>query len=589
MFRFATSVLAALVLSACASTPKAPKLPTPEDLAAPNLELQAPILYGIVLSEIAIQRGGTAAAVPAYLELGQRTKDPRLARRALELAMQTGNFVIAEEALALWEQLMPDSQEARHYRVLSLWKQSDLSEALPASEAFLREAEAAQRAHFFLHLAPILRRQADLTAAQHAVMQMTEKFLAEKEARLLRAAMADTLNDARALDLELSALAKIAPKWDLPVLWQLDALQKESPELALAYIQKELKRRPNANSSLHLALARLFVATQKYEEARQAFQSVLKKEPQHVDANYAFGILSFQLKDYQAAESALKQALQGGYADADLVRLTLGHLAEEQKKTDDAKHWYQKVGKGRHYVRAQIRLAHIESENNELARALVRLHDLSGDLNRDVELLLMQAQLARNAEAYQKAHQILSAGIKRWRREASLYYERALIADKLNRVKEAESDLRRYLRLKPKDARGCNALGYLFADRKIKLKEAQKWVECALKAEPNNAMYLDSYAWVFYRQGKIKRALPLLEKAYKLFPDPEIAAHLGEVYWQLGRKEDAQSVWLEALHKNAQHDVLKATLKRFKQDTELGQKAEQNKQENNTKPIKKDE
>lgn len=573
MFRFAKLALAALLLTACASTPpRAPKVPSPEELAAPNLELQAPILYGIVLSEIAIQRGGVAAAVPVYLELGQRTKDPRLARRALELAMQTGNFVIAEEALALWESLMPDSQEARHYRVLSLWKQSDLSEALPASEAFLREADAAQRAHFFLHLAPVLRRQADLAAAQHAVAQMTASFLEEKEARLLRAAMADALSDAEALEAELAVLAKIAPKWDLPVLWQLDALQKESPEAALAYIQKELKRRPTANSSLHLALARLFVATQQYEAARQAFQNVLKKEPHHVDANYAMGILSFQLKDYQVAEEALKKALQGGYADADLIRLTLGHLAEEQKKIEDAKQWYQKVGKGRHYVRAQIRLAHIESENHELARALVRLDDLSRDLNRDVELLLMQAQLARNAEHYQKAHQILSAGIKRWKREASLYYERALIADQLNRVKEAERDLRTYLRLKPKDARGCNALGYLFADRKIKLKEAQRLVECALKEEPNNAMYLDSYAWVFYRQGKIKRALPLLEKAYKSFPDPEIAAHLGEVYWQLGQREEAQKIWQEAFKESPKHTVLKATLERFKQDIKLWEK-----------------
>ncbi|MBP7971122.1 MAG: hypothetical protein KAZ08_04720, partial [Aquaspirillum sp.] len=128
-----TALLSALLLSACANTTPTPTKVTPtqrpEESAAPNRELSAGLLYGILVSELAVQRGGALAAAPAYLELAKETADPRLARRAAELALSSGNLNVADEALALWEQQMPDSVLAKQQRVMVLWREGRIAEA----------------------------------------------------------------------------------------------------------------------------------------------------------------------------------------------------------------------------------------------------------------------------------------------------------------------------------------------------------------------------------------------------------------------------------------------------------------------------
>jgi Flp pilus assembly protein TadD len=138
-----------------------------------------------------------------------------------------------------------------------------------------------------------------------------------------------------------------------------------------------------------------------------------------------------------------------------------------------------------------------------------------------------------------------------------------LLAEKLGRLETLETNLRKLIALKPDSAQAYNALGYSYADRNLRLPEARELIEKALKLSPDDPFILDSMGWVLYRQGDFSGALPQLERAYAQRPDPEIAAHLGEVLWMLGRKDDARRVWREAQKKHPANEELAAVVKKF--------------------------
>ena len=139
----------------------------------------------------------------------------------------------------------------------------------------------------------------------------------------------------------------------------------------------------------------------------------------------------------------------------------------------------------------------------------------------------------------------------------------ALLLDDRERVAEAERDLRAYLKLKPKSAQGLNALGYILANRTNRIREARELVSRALKLDPDNPMILDSMGWVEYRSGKLEAALRYLQRAHHLMPDPEIAAHLGEVLWKMGREAEARELWARSLEANPDSDIIRRTQQRF--------------------------
>ena len=147
--------------------------------------------------------------------------------------------------------------------------------------------------------------------------------------------------------------------------------------------------------------------------------------------------------------------------------------------------------------------------------------------------------------------------------DTRLLYARALLNDDLNHVDAAVRDLRRLLELKPNDADALNALGYTLADRTENQKEALSLIEKALVLKPDEPAILDSLGWVQYRLGRMDEAVIHLRTAFAKQPDAEIAAHLGEVLWVSGDKDEAKKVWEQGRKKDAQNKVLLDTIKRL--------------------------
>jgi tetratricopeptide (TPR) repeat protein len=180
-----------------------------------------------------------------------------------------------------------------------------------------------------------------------------------------------------------------------------------------------------------------------------------------------------------------------------------------------------------------------------------------------VQLILAEAQLLRDAKQEKEAFGVVDQALDKLPNNPDLLYDHAMLAEKLDRVDILESSLRKLIRIKPDHAHAYNALGYTLADRNQRLEEAQELIVQALKLSPDDAFIMDSMGWVLFRQGKGEEGLKYLQRAYSIRPDAEIAAHLGEVLWALGRRDEARKVWDEALKKTPDNDVLTKTVQRL--------------------------
>ena len=162
-----------------------------------------------------------------------------------------------------------------------------------------------------------------------------------------------------------------------------------------------------------------------------------------------------------------------------------------------------------------------------------------------------------------KAFAVLEKGAIEYPDSVELRYATASIYEEEGQVSAALRELTAVVKARPNDPAALNALGFTLADHTKSLGRARKLIERAHAAAPKNPAILDSLGWLYYREGRTGEALPFLKAAYTDDRDGDIAAHLGEVLWQLGQRDEAQRVWSEATAIDADNHLLKSTRHRL--------------------------
>lgn len=468
----------------------------------------------------------------------------------------------ALEAATLWLQADPDSARARQTVIALLVNQSQLDEAVPHLEKWL-SGTPEQAGKNFLQLSTLVAGHQDKPAVLQLIRTLAANHPTVPEASLAVAQAAWNAND-RDTALEASRQAlKLRPGWELAALFQAQALQRGSPVEAITFLGEFLKAHPGAKDA-RLNYARMLVSTRQYAEARKHFGILLGETPNNAEIAVAVATLSMQAKDYVAAEVQLKRALELKPKDPDAVRLYLGQVNEELQRPDEALQWYSSITHGAQFIPAQARYAGVLAKQGKLAEARKHLQSVNaGDAQQRTQLTLAEASLLREASAYQEAFDFLSQAVAGAPDAPDLLYDHAMAAEKVNRIDVLESNLRKVIKMRPNYAHAYNALGYSLADRKERLAEARTLIETAHKLLPEDPFILDSLGWVLHRVGENQLALGHLQRAYVVRPDGEIAAHLGEVLWVLGRQAEAQKLWVEALRNHSKNEVLQSTVKRL--------------------------
>lgn len=548
-----------LPLLAAAEAPgKAGKRTPPPSREQPvGEDVLARTVFQTLLGELALQRGDVRLGLDAWSDLAQRTRDPKVLARATEIAGLARQYDQALELAHLWLSVEPDAAKARQMHSSLLVLANRLDELTPQLVRLLEE-DPSNLASNLLQLNRVLSRLPDKKVTQRLVDQLTQPYPLFPEAHFARAQAALNAGDEfRALN-ETEKALQLRPDWEMAAIARAQLQARPAPQSAIAGLDSFIQQHPSAREA-RLTLARLLISERRYNDARKHYNQLLKEAPDAPDVLYPAAMLALQQGDTQQGRVLLQRLLDTAHPDKHAIHFFLGQLEEEAGQRDAALEHYRQVGGGDQFIVARARSAQLLQQAGKTEDARALLHSTSASGAEKVQLLLAEAQLLRNNQQDAEALTLLEAALKRQPDNQELLYDTALLAERTGKPEVLEQRIRQLLQLKPDHAHALNALGYSLADRGIRLDEAEQLITKAVRLAPEDPFILDSLGWVLFRQGRHSEALSTLQRAFAMKADPEIAAHLAEVLWTVGRKEEAQRLLTDTLRAHPDNSVLKST------------------------------
>lgn len=540
------------------------------DEQAPNVNMTPAMMVQLMNAELAFKKGDWQGPYLTLMSLAQQTKDPRLAKRAAEMALAAKQADDALAAVKLWRQFAPNSDEANQYYLGLVVLSDNLAEAESALKQRLAEATPGARGLVMFQAQQLMLRAKDKEAAIAMLERlvapygnMMESHVVLAQSALARGAKQDAVREAR------TAL-QIKPDSEIAILTL--AQVTEGDEQSAKVLADFLQAHPDAKE-VRTAYARLLVNAKQYEAARREFLVLDKAQPDNPGTLYALGILSMQTNDNKTAEQYFTRFVEvmekapEEERDPSKAVLILSQLAEERGDIPAALGWLDRLDTPDPKIQfgSDLRRAQLTAKQGDLAGARKLLGTLKpADPAEQAQVVLVDAQLLREAGKNQEAYKLMEQGLKRFPDNMDFLYDFALMAEKMGKTAVMEKSLRQVIAKAPENHQAYNALGYSLADRNVRLKEAYQLIDKARKMAPNDPFIMDSMGWVQYRLGKLDEAETQLRKAYQLRSDPEIAVHLGEVLWKKGQHDDARKLWREARAKDPKNDALKSTLNRLR-------------------------
>ena len=575
----------------------------PADTEKPivNSALDAPLLYQLLIGELELRSGEAGAAYEVILDAARRTRDESLFRRAVDIALQARAGEQALAATRAWRSAHPESMDAIRLQLQILAALNRLVDAVEPLRTMISLTPEADRPNLIAALPRFLQRGPE-AAKTAALLEDVLAPYASQPATRVPALVAVGRGRLAAGDTEKAlAAAQQAQREDAgatgPVLLAMELMptQPDAEKIVSAYMA-----RPDADPAMRLAYVRALTNQQRYPDAVRELELVTRQKPALAAPFLSLGALQLELHHLPEGEAALlhyidlaqaqKAAAPSAAASAASAAsaaataaeddensppqveqglmqawLMLAQSAEQRGDFKAAEAWLAKVDDPQRALEVQTRRASILAHQGRIDEARDLLHRVPEHSPEDARAkLTAEAGVLRDVKRWQDAFDVLATANDRFPDDADLLYEQAMMAEKLDRMDELERLLRRVIELKPDSAQAHNALGYSLADRGVRLPEAQQLIQRALELSPGDPFITDSLGWVEFRLGHREESLRLLRQAYAARPDPEIAAHLGEVLWAFGQQDEARKVWIEAKGRDASNDVLRETLSRLK-------------------------
>ena len=557
-----------------AQFPAAPQDPPNHDRSASNALLDATLFYEILLGEIVTRGGDSATGYSLMLEAARRSNDEQIYRRAVDIALQSRSGDPALTAAQAWATAWPRSIDAHRYVLQILVALNRVEESATPLQQVMALHGATDRAAFLWALPSLYAKVSDKALAASVVEKALQDSLVDPAVSSIAWTVTGRLrlvagNQQGALEAVRKAQGQ-APLEDKPALLALELLEAGVTE-AEPVLRRYLDGRPSPE--IRMAYARLLLEWQRYTEAQQQLGYVTSEKPDLPQAWMAQAALQFQDNNLNDAEASLEKyaalvdpnrnAATGrvGMTPAYLLR---AQIAEKRGDYIAAEQWLARIENEQDLFSVQVRRASLLARQGKLAeaRALIRSIPADNDEARNMNLRA-EVQLLRDARQYREAYSLQKSLVDQSPADDDLTYELAMLADKLGEHRAMEHLLRQIMVRNPSYHHAYNALGYSLAERGARLAEAKELILKALSFAPKDPFITDSLAWVEFRQGNSAEALRLLEIAFGMRPDADIAAHLGEVLWAQGNQERAKAIWRESLRLNPDNETLRETLQRL--------------------------
>lgn len=588
VLRFALCVMAFTFLSACASTSTvssnlnaSPENDSVADLAAdqiadqdddaitgeaeidpalPLLELDANLLEQLLVSNLASYQGKWGQASSNAFEAAQSTKDHRLARLGTLLALRARDYATAAQSAALWFELQPDSNDAENLLVISQVGAGQISQVLESLE---RQRGSEEIDLHIRKTAGLLVRQSNGDAAFEVVSHYVNTHPDSAQVMISSAYVAETFGKVEQSAEWAENAIQIRPDWDLAAQMKAGILGRQGKlEERAKFIEDYVSTHP-ASVNMRINHAVELARKQRYQEALELMQDTLVNQPNNVPTLSYAAALALQLEDVPLAKKYYEKSLRRDIRNDD-ARWALARIAVTEKKYAKAENYYNDITNREQIFAARLQVANMRYHTKGIKSAINTLRAIEPiSENQYVDIALTRHYLLMQAHQYDRALGFINESIIYLPENLELLYSRALVAAELRKLEIAEADFRKVLEIQPDHANALNAFGYTLADQTDRLDEARELIAQALTLRPQDAHILDSMGWVAYRQNDLVMAMDFLQKAFDASPETEIAAHLGEVLWELGEHDKAKQIWQKSYNDDSQNPVLNETLERY--------------------------
>jgi tetratricopeptide (TPR) repeat protein len=545
--------------------PASPAEPKATAIVEPQPELPprpfpTETLYSLLAAEMAGSRQQYDIALSNYAQQAQETRDPQVAERATMIARYLNDNATAAANAVLWAELEPDNDQALGNASYTLMQEGRLLEAFEMSRRLRQYKDESLFQSIAANAGRLTYVQREELLAGY--LQELEKY-PQDEQLLIGLGLLSQLQERPEDALEYARQTlKVHPRSTAATLLESSVLHHlNRTDEAIARLAAMLEHHPH-HLRLRLQYARLLV-NQDLSKAHQQFEILVQQHPEDPDLLLSLALVAMEEKNLDSAANALEQLLDFE-AKASIANFYLGQVSELRGERKRAVLHYLQVQPGENFLQANVNLLNIMVSEGDLLSAsqhIERVVTASPELADNYQLLHAQA-LTRH-DYLEAADAVLTQALTRSPNNADLRYSRALVYEKQNQLPKAEQDLRLILTREPNNPLVLNALGYMLADRTQRLAEAQEFLLQAVALSPEDPAIIDSLGWLYFRLGDYSEALVLLRRAYHLYPDPEVAAHLGEVLWVIGEQDEARNVWQQSLERHPGNLFIESTMERL--------------------------
>lgn len=564
MFRLLLPGIACALLIACATpAPVATVAPAASavepEATVPERAFPNDSVYPLLLAEFALRRRNFDVALQQYAKQAPLLRDPGVSAHTTHLAQYMSREQEAFEAVQLWVELEPDNLEANNTLAILLIRQGRTMDALPHLALLARNGEEANfptLLNGFNELEP--GEQAELLAGIDTLLVEMPRDVQLLLTKALAQAELDQFDPALAT---LEQIFAVEPDQKQAALVEARILLAQNNPQPYTRLQRLLEKDPQ-DTQVRLQYARL-LTTNDMQAAQEQFEILSAQSPRNGELLLSLALINRETGNDEGAKAYLHQLL-ALEQHIDEAHYYLGRIAEQEGDLQTAVYHYKQVEDGREFLVANGRLGTLLFEDGQQAEYRAWLAQLREQYPERAEQLYgMEADLLARSDELAAALALLNQSLLELPDSTALRYARSMLAEQQGDLDLMESDLRLILAAEPTNATAMNALGYTLANRTQRYTEAYELISGALDLQPNEPAILDSMGWVLYRMNRNEEALDYLTRAYAAFPDPEVAAHLGEVLWVSGETDTARTVWQGALLKDPDNAILAETLRRL--------------------------
>ncbi len=578
----AALLLCSLLLSACAGLENSENVATSQSVSEPRLEttqeqplgqtnaaqtliestpLTESLLYDLLIANLALHAQEYELASSSMARAADESKEAVLIERATRYALHAKQYSQAVQQGTKWVE--EDSENYLAYLITSVAAVSDGQLELAINLlSQLIELEPVDYAGAYQRIGEIyIQHRAGLKSFD-VVKALVQLHVDIPEAWMLQAAIAQRLKRTDDLIEAIDQVLALDNHNERAALLKLSALQNGELEPLQQFASRFSKANPQAKS-FKVAYGRALLGFDQDTLALEEFLSILKTAPDDAQALNLVALVYHSLQDFENSATYFSKHLSV-QADEDQSRVYLASALHQLGRFAEANAAVKEIKDDTDRFNSYRQIAvHIE-ETQGVDAGIGYLKKVEAENeNQTIQLISDQGHMLARAGQNENAVEWLTRNLVTYPESAILRYQRALLYVELKDIEKHEQDMRSLLAQEPDNAHYHNTLGYSLLLEEDQLQEAVELINKAHILEPNDPYILDSKGWLEFKLGNARKAILYLNQAFNLDPDPEIAAHLGEVHWSLGDESKARDIWLDAQQKDVENKSLNSTIERF--------------------------